>query len=186
MLPLSRKAVPTFLVRFALKVSYPLISMIHIGAASIALTAGTCVVLSPKGTRWHKRFGYTYVVSMLVMIAAAFFIYRLFGHFGPFHVSAIFSLITLSLGFIPALLRKPRGSWLRFHAEIMAWSYVGLLAAAAAEMLVRIPSAPFWPVVLAAVIAIYIIGGAFIVPFRKKLLARRWFGAQPKVQANRS
>ena len=40
----------------------------------------------------------------------------------------------------------------------MGGSYVGLLAAAAAETLSRIPDSPFWPIVIAASIAVSVVG----------------------------
>jgi hypothetical protein len=39
----------------------------------------------------------------------------------------------------PAITRRPKRAWLRLHAELMAWSYVGLVSAFFAEIAVRLP-----------------------------------------------
>jgi hypothetical protein len=87
---------------------------------------------------------------MFGVTGTALLIYNLTGEFGPFHALALISLITLILGIAPVLLRWPSGGWIDLHAYFMSWSYVGLVAAAAAETLTRIPEAPFWWAVVAA------------------------------------
>ncbi len=57
----------------------------------------------------------------------------------------------------------------------MSGSYVGLLAAAAAETLSRIPATPFWGMVIFATVAVTVIGlivmrwslPAALAPFRR-------------------
>src|SRR5687768_9346503 len=75
----------------------------HTVAAVTALVAGAAVLLTTKGTRRHRQLGWTYVVSMLLLNVTALMIYRLFGRFGPFHVGAVFSLITVVAGTAAAL-----------------------------------------------------------------------------------
>lgn len=147
---------------------YQIASDFHIGAAVSALVFGLGVLLARKGTRLHKQLGYAYLFNMLGLNLSAFFIYRLTGHFGPFHGAALASLVTLVLGFIPAYLRLPHGRWLALHYEFMNWSYVGLLAATASEAVTRLPSAPFWPAVAASSILIFTFGGMFISRHRSK------------------
>jgi uncharacterized membrane protein len=98
---------------------YPLISGFHIGTAVSALIFGLCVLLTHKGTRLHKQFGYAYFFNMLGLNISASLIYRLTGQFGPFHGSALASLFTLIAGFIPSYLRLPHGRWLELHYEFM-------------------------------------------------------------------
>ena len=81
---------------------YQFVSGLHIGTAISALIIGFCVMLTRKGTRLHKQLGYAYFFNMLGLNLSAFFIYRLTGHFGPFHGAALASFITLIAGFIPA------------------------------------------------------------------------------------
>ncbi|MBC7878258.1 MAG: DUF2306 domain-containing protein [Anaerolineales bacterium] len=148
--------------------AYEIISRLHIGTAISALIFGLCVLFARKGTRTHKQLGYAYFFNMLGLNISALFIYQLTGHFGPFHGAALASLITLIAGFIPVYLRLPRWRWLEFHYEFMNWSYVGLIAAGVSEAATRLPSAPFWPAVIASMFAVFLIGGMLIVRGRAK------------------
>src|SRR6476661_2846417 len=80
----------------------------HTFAAITALVSGAGVLLTRKGTRRHRQLGWIYVVSMLLLNATALMIYRLFGRFGPFHVGAVFSLVTVIMGTLAAL--RARGA----------------------------------------------------------------------------
>src|SRR5688572_32746545 len=111
----------------------------HTIAALAALVAGVAVLLTRKGTRRHRQLGWTYVVSMLLLNGTALLIYRLFGRFGPFHVGAVCSLVTVVAGTAAALGARrarargnamERARALERHYEWMTWSYVGLVAAA--------------------------------------------------------
>ena len=134
----------------------------HTVAASIALASGAAVLIRRKGTRWHRRAGWTYAVSMILLNVTALMIYRLFGYFGPFHVAAVLSLATVSGGTIAAVRRRPRGKWIETHFYLMAFSYVGLVAAAFAEVATRVPGARFWWVVLVVSFLIILVGTRWI------------------------
>jgi uncharacterized membrane protein len=134
----------------------------HSALACVALALGAIVVLRRKGDRLHRTIGHLYVASMLGTNITALNIYDLFGQFGPFHVAAIVSLATVVAGMIPVVTRRPRGRWFETHAYFMGWSYVGLLAAAAAEAAVRLPAAPFGPAALAATLLVTLAGALFI------------------------
>lgn len=151
--------------------AYQFISGLHIGCAISALIFGFCVLLVRKGTRSHKQLGYAYFFNMLGLNISALFIYKLTGHFGPFHGAALASLLTLIAGFIPAYRRLPRERWLEFHYEFMNWSYVGLIAAGVSEAATRLPSAPFWPAVIASMFAVFLAGGILISRSRANGLA---------------
>jgi uncharacterized membrane protein len=121
----------------------------HTIAATTALAAGAAVLLTRKGTRRHRQIGWAYVVSMLVLNVTALMIYRLFGRFGPFHVGAVFSFITVVAGTVAALGARrararrdavARARALRGHYQWMTWSYVGLAAAAVSEIATRVPA----------------------------------------------
>jgi uncharacterized membrane protein len=129
------------------KMFYEFISRFHLWSAIFALVFGLAVFFVRKGTRLHKQLGYAYFFNMLGLNISALFIYQLTGNFGPFHISALASLLTLIAGFVPAYLRLPRKGWLDLHYEFMNWSYVGLVAAGVSEVVTRIPSSPFWPAV---------------------------------------
>ncbi|HEX5839623.1 MAG TPA: DUF2306 domain-containing protein [Anaerolineales bacterium] len=147
---------------------YQLASGFHIGTAISALVLGLCVFFTRKGTRLHKQLGYAYFFNMLSLNISALFIYRLTGEFGPFHASALASLLTLIAGFIPAFLRLPHGRWLELHYELMNWSYVGLVAAGASEATTRLPAAPFWPAVVVGSAIVFIVGGMLIARGRSR------------------
>ncbi len=115
------------------------IGLVHLIVSIFALIFGSWVLMARKGTRAHRRIGYAYAVSMILLIATALMIYRLFGRFGVFHVAAIASAITLSGGMIPVIWRRPKNSWLNLHFNFMYWSVFGLYAAFVAEMAVRLP-----------------------------------------------
>jgi hypothetical protein len=105
---------------------------------------------------------------MLGLNISALFIYRLTGHFGPFHGAALASLLTLMAGFSAAYLHLPHGRWLELHYEFMNWSYVGLVAAGLSEATTRLPSAPFWPAVFVATLIVFLMGGLLIARERSK------------------
>ena len=144
---------------------------VHVAAAVAALVLGLVVLLGRKGTRPHRILGYGYALAMAVMLATAFLIYRLFGKFGPFHVAALVSTATLAAGLLPAVLKRPRGRWLEVHYGLMSWSYIGLVAAATAEVLVRVPRAPFWPAVPGATAGVMLVGGWMVNRFETRTLA---------------
>jgi uncharacterized membrane protein len=112
---------------------------VHTVFGTIALLAGTAVVLLRKGTRWHRTLGHIYLTSMIGLNTTSLFIYNLFGHFGPFHWLAASSLMTLIAGMIPVFTQRPKGLWLERHAIFINISFIGLVAATAAEITSRIP-----------------------------------------------
>ena len=152
--------------------SYPLVSLLHIATALIAIGTGLFMLLQVKGTRRHRRFGYVYVASMATLNVSSFSIFKLTGEFSPFHVAAFLSLATVIAGFLPVYWRRPAGGWLELHFQFMAWSYIGLLAAAASEIAVRFPKSPFWWAVIMSSAAIIMAGALILAHNRPKLLAR--------------
>ena len=131
------------------------LGIIHTALAVIALASGIAIFTITKGSTRHRMIGYGYVVSMVGLNVTALMIYRLFNRFGPFHVLAVISLITLATGFVPAFTKRPKSGWLDQHYRGMLWSYVGLVAAAASECLTRIPffSRSGWTFAIAVLIA---------------------------------
>lgn len=119
------------------------IGIIHTACGVAALTSGLGVLLRPKGTRGHRVLGWAYVASMGGLLATAFLIYRLFGGFGPFHWAAIAAAATLAGGLAAVRRRRPRVEWRERHAYLMSYSYLGLLAAMAAEIVTRVPGVEF-------------------------------------------
>ena len=114
------------------------VGLIHLIASIISLIVGTIVLASVKGTQKHKGYGYVYCVAMVVTLTTSFLIYRLYNRFGVFHYLALVSGITLVRGMLPMLIHRTNNS-LKQHFRSMYWSVVGLYAAFAAELLVRVP-----------------------------------------------
>lgn len=135
----------------------------HLVCAAAAIFFGAGIIVTPKGTPRHRQMGRIYGLSMLGLNVTALLIYRLSGTFGPFHVAALLSLLTVIAGVVAVVTRRPRATWLTLHANFMSWSYVGLLAAAAAEAATRIPAAPFWGMVAVASLAVFAVGGFLVV-----------------------
>ncbi|MFC2185668.1 DUF2306 domain-containing protein [Fulvivirgaceae bacterium LMO-SS25] len=134
---------------------------IHLIASLLALITGFMVLVMKKGTKSHVKVGYIYVLSMALLIATSFMIYRLFNGWGIFHYTSIISLITIALGMISIWTKKPVNSWKYLHFSFMYWSVVGLYAAFAAEILTRIPETPFFGMVGIATAVIMLIGGIY-------------------------
>jgi uncharacterized membrane protein len=109
----------------------------HLASACVALALGAVVVLERKGTPSHRMMGAGYVLAMVLVNLTALSLYRLTGRFGLFHLLALVSLATIVWGML-AVLRR-RDGWLQTHYYSMAWSYVGLLAAACTESVLRVP-----------------------------------------------
>ena len=142
------------------------IGLIHVIAALVATVAGTIVILSRTGTKFHKQVGYTYAISMLVLNITAFMTYRLFGTIGIFPYAAILSLLTLIGGMVPAI-RRTNKNWIYQHFSLMYWSVIGLYAAFASEALTRIPETPFFGMVGIATALITLIGALFFIKCKK-------------------
>ena len=147
-------------------ITHTTIGFIHLVMALLATFAGTLVMSSRKGGKFHKRWGYVYVVNMVGLNLTALMIYDLFGYFGIFHYGAIFSLLTVLAGFIPAIRRKE--GWIVRHYSFMYWSLVGLYAAFASETIVRMPNSPFFGMVGLASGLIFLIGWLAFKPMRKR------------------
>ena len=158
------------------------VGVIHFIASIFALFFGTWILIAKKGTSSHRKIGYLYAFSMLLLIATAFMIYHLFGRFGVFHVAAVVSTFTLLGGMIPVILRKPK-NWFGLHFSFMYWSVFGLYAAFVAEVAVRLPirnmlSSPkaFFTTVAVATLATMLAGQ--IVFFKNKKKWQKMLDAQ--------
>ena len=139
----------------------------HAAAALAALAFGLMVLAMPKGTQLHRAIGMGYATAMVAVNVTALSIYRLTGHFGPFHALAMLSLATVIAGVAAAVLR-PR-NWLVKHYRMMSFSYLGLLAGTTAEIAIRVPAlhvnGPARGMTIGITIAVvFTAAGAIIVP----------------------
>lgn len=145
------------------------LGLAHLVTALLAIVIGAIVILTKKGTRRHKWIGRCYVGMMLAVNLTAFLIYELFGGFGLFHWMALISLLTVLIGYWASRRRLP--GWKVWHAYFMSGSYVGLVAALAAETLTRYISLPFFASVGVVSIAVTFLGIALMMRLIPSLLA---------------
>jgi uncharacterized membrane protein len=115
------------------------VGWVHTVFGILALISGAVTLVLPKGGGRHRGFGYSYAACMVLLNGTSFLIYKMLGHFGPFHALALVSLVTLATGLLPALRRQPRGEWVARHYRGMSHSYIGLCAATLAEVGIRLP-----------------------------------------------
>lgn len=144
------------------------IGWFHFTTSVMAMITGLVVIFNPKGTIFHKRVGYVYVVSMLALNISSFFIVN-FGRFSLFHFFAIVSLASIFGGMFPTLQKKK--NWLGYHYYFMSWSVVGLYCAFWSEVGTRFVGnmKEFWWMVLSATVLTAMIGGIIINKQAKKI-----------------
>jgi uncharacterized membrane protein len=127
----------------------------------VAVVLGTLVLTNRKGTNLHKRIGYGYVVSMLVVNVTAFGLYQLTGRFGPFHLAAIVSLVSVLAGTLPLYFKAKFPSWKVLHFTYLYYSVIGLYAALCSEIIVRVPGIRFWWSIAIATFLTMLVGVVF-------------------------
>lgn len=151
--------------------SFSAIGWFHLACAVIAMITGIVVILNKKGTTFHKRLGYVYVIAMLLLNVTSFFIVN-FNGFSIFHFFAIVSLVTIFGGMYAAIKRHK--NWLESHYYFMAWSVVGLYCAFWAEVGTRFVKnmQQFWWVVAIATFVTAFIGSRIINREAKKLFKK--------------
>ena len=132
------------------------LGLVHSLMALAAMLFGAVVIFSRKGTRKHRWMGRSYVAMMLGLNGTALLNYELYGRFGPFHWMVLASLATVVAGFVPTWRKAP--GWIYRHAYFMAWSYIGLMAAAVAEVASRVPGWSFGPSVVIGSVVVIVTG----------------------------
>lgn len=99
---------------------------IHVAGAITAFAVGVIILLAPKGLRWHKTLGWTWVVAMVVTAISSFFITGLMGSsFSPIHALSAWTMIGLPFG-IAAIRRRN----IREHRQSMTGMFVGAILVA--------------------------------------------------------
>lgn len=94
---------------------------IHISGALIALVVGVILLAAPKGLRFHRILGWTWVLAMSVTAVSSFFITGLMGSsYSPIHALSAWTLIGLPFG-IAAIRRRD----IRQHRHTMTGMFVG-------------------------------------------------------------
>jgi uncharacterized membrane protein len=143
---------------------------IHATLAMFGIVAGLAQFLRPKRGAGHRARGYAFVYAMLVADAAALMMFQFTGRFNMLHVGAIANLLCVIAAVIP-VLRNPRPSnWKYLHYYWMSWSYVGLMAGAATQLVVRTVHlagrGQAWTVTAVMTILVTAIGFILIIRYR--------------------
>ncbi len=107
----------------------PAAIQIHAFAAIAAFAVGAVQLAAPKGTIPHRAIGWVWVLLMLVVSLASFFVHeiRLWGDWSPIHLLSVFVLIMLPLAVIHA-----RSHRIPAHGKAMTLTFVGALVIAGA------------------------------------------------------
>ena len=156
---------------------------IHSALALLCIAVGLIQLLRPKRGAGHRARGYFYVYAMLVADGTALLVYQFTGRFNVLHAGAIMNLVCIVVAIIP-LLRSPRpANWKLSHYYWIAWSYVGLMAAAATELVVRL-SLPAtrelaWVMTSAMTIAVTTVGYILIEKYRPPRESAATIAIQP-------
>ena len=146
---------------------------IHATLASAAIVLGIVQFLRRKGDSLHRAVGYGYVYAMLIGDGAAMLVYQFTGKLNILHFGVITSLVCIAFGMWPVLRSPRRPNWRTKHYYWISWSYVGLLAAAATELVVR--TGPFashrqaWAATAAVTLAVTFAG--YVIINRNRPLA---------------
>ena len=149
--------------------------LIHLLSGVVAILVGGVVLVSAKGSQFHRRAGYVYVASMAVLIISSLGIYRLYGHFGPFHIFSLVATFSLVAGMRPILKKQRTPADYETHFKRMYFSVVGLYAAFAAESFVRIPQfGGFWAAVAWGMVLVFVT--CFIIFIRMRPVWSKRFG----------
>lgn len=139
----------------------------HLITSLTAMILGAFILAAQKGTKKHKQVGYAYAVAMILVCGSAMGIYNLTGNFGMFHILAIVGFLTLLGGMIPMLINNIKREYKAVHVWFMYYSVLGLYAAFASELSVRIPDKPFYMMVGISAGLIFITGTLFILKKEK-------------------
>jgi len=109
----------------------------HFLCSLIGMLSGAFVLFRVKGTTFHKKIGYVFVLALIGVNLSALFIYDFKkGSISVFHFLIPVSLFFLSFGIIPMLgKRKPNA--VNRHIIGMNGAVLGLWAAGATEFFVR-------------------------------------------------
>lgn len=153
-----------------------MLGWLHVVLAIVCLLVGAAVLSRRKGGHTHRVLGYAYSAALLLVNVSALSAYGESGVPGPFHAMAVVSLVTLSAGFIPAMLRRPRGWWLELHAYFMSWSYVGLVAAGVSQLATQYSSLPPFLAVVMPSVAL-VVAGALLIHTRVPLIVAGFVAA---------
>ncbi|WP_407529340.1 DUF2306 domain-containing protein [Methylobacterium oryzisoli] len=140
---------------------------IHTVLAAAGIVLGMVQFLNRKRGSLHRAVGYAFVYAMLVADCAALLVFQFTGRLNILHFGALTSLACIAAGMWPVLRSSRRPDWREKHYLWISWSYVGLLAAAATELVVRTlllrNAGHAWLVTLSVTLTVTLVGRALIL-----------------------
>ncbi|AWN45276.1 hypothetical protein DK419_02170 [Methylobacterium terrae] len=143
---------------------------IHTGLAAAGIVLGMVQFLTRKHGSRHRAIGYAFIYALLIADCAALLVFQFTGGFNILHCGALTSLACMAAGMWPVLRSSRRPDWREKHYYWISWSYVGLMAAAATELVVRtLPLAnavQAWLVTFSVTLAVTLVGRALILRHR--------------------
>jgi len=78
---------------------------------------------------------------MITLNFSAIPLTNLTGEISPLHIFILFSLPYILVGLYFPIFARNKEKWVEYHFEFMCYSYVGLLCAGFAEIIIRVPLA---------------------------------------------
>ena len=114
------------------------IGLLHAALAAFSIAAGFVQLIRRKGGPSHRALGYAYVAAMLVADSSALAIRQFTGGFNVLHAGAVVNFGCIVAAMLPMLRRPRRPDRFEVHYRWMSAAYIGLIAAAATELVVRL------------------------------------------------
>ena len=152
------------------------IGWLHFLGALAALAIGLIVIFNRKGTARHRLLGSVYVILLVTLNVSALSLHRE-DAFGPFHILAVLSLITIAVGVGLLVLTSGPEHLVAAHAYMMSWSYVGLVAAGTGQLTVTLKlniGSATWVVILLTLFV-----GGIVIHLRIPRTLRALFRQEP-------
>ncbi|MFN4312070.1 MAG: DUF2306 domain-containing protein [Ferrovibrio sp.] len=109
-------------MNFAPLLAAPPAIHVHLAATLAALALGMAMLVRRKGTAWHKRLGWLWVLLMLTAAVSSFWITGVSGSFSPIHALSLLVLIL-----VPAAVIAIRRGKVATHRKAMISLFIGAL-----------------------------------------------------------
>jgi len=156
----------------------------HMVLAMLCIMVGAIQLVRPKHGAAHRARGYAFVYGMVMVDGLAMLLYRFTGSFNAFHFGAIANLAAIIAAMVPMLMTPRPAYWKQLHYRCMSWGFVGLMAAAVTETILRSVALTYgqaWAVSGAAAAIVTLIGAYLIRRYQPPPIARLAV-AKPTIQ----
>jgi uncharacterized membrane protein len=110
---------------------------LHTLACVIALAGGLFNIVTPKGTRLHRRVGDAFTITLVIVCVSALGIYKQHRFWFP-HWDALATMALLAAGWSSARYKWPKRGWIYLHLTAMLLSYYMLIGGGVNEVFLRV------------------------------------------------